>query len=83
MNKALVFAGIAVVVISKVIVLKSILIDSPAYQRCLSDGSSTVAQAACGTDPFVYFIIGWFVTVGGFILLIFGLRMPTTRSISR
>jgi hypothetical protein len=32
MNKALVFAGIAAVVISKVIVLKSILIDSPVYQ---------------------------------------------------
>ena len=82
MNKALVFAGIAVVVISKVIVLKSILIDLPAYQRCVSDGSN-VAQV-CGIDPFVYFILGWFVTVGGFILLIFGLRMPTTRrSISR
>jgi len=83
MNKALVFAGIAVVVISKVIVLKSILIDSSVYQRCVSDGSSVVTQV-CGTDPFVYFILGWFVTVGGFILLIFGLRMPTTtRSISR
>jgi hypothetical protein len=83
MNKALVFAGIAVVVISKVIVLKSILLDSPAYQRCMSDGPS-VAQA-CGTDPFVYFILGWFVTVGGFILLVFGLKMPATtrRSISR
>ena len=83
MNKALVFAGIVVVVISKVIVLKSILIDSPVYQRCVSDGSS-VAQV-CGTDPFAYFILGWFVTIGGFILLIFGLRMPptTSRSISR
>ncbi len=82
MNKALVFSGIAVVVISKVIVLKTILIDSPVYQRCVSDGSS-MAQV-CGTDPFVYFILGWFVTVGGFILLIFGLRMPPiTRSITR
>ena len=83
MNKALVFAGIAVVVISKVLVLKSILIDSPVYQRCVSDGSSGVAQV-CGIDPFVYFLLGWLVTVGGFILLIFGLRMPTTRrTISR
>jgi hypothetical protein len=82
MNRALVFAGIAVVVISKVIVLKSILVDSPVYQRCISDGPS-VAEA-CGTDPFVYFILGWFVTVGGFILLVFGLKMPATRrSISR
>jgi len=82
MSKALVFAGIAVIVISKAFVLKSILIDSPVYQRCVPDGSS-VSQL-CGTDPFVYFILGWFVTGGGFILLIFGLRMPTTRrSISR
>jgi hypothetical protein len=82
MNKALVFAGIAVVAISKVIVLKSILVDSPVYQRCISDAPS-VAQA-CGTDPFVYFILGWFVTVGGFILLVFGIKMPATRrSISR
>lgn len=83
MNKALVFAGIAVVVISKVTILKSILIDSPAYQRCVSDGPASLAQA-CGTDPFAYFILGWFVTVGGFVLLVFGLKMPSTsRSISR
>jgi hypothetical protein len=85
MNKAFVFAGIAVVAISKIIVLKSILIDSPVYQRCISDESTSVAQAVCGgTDPFVYFFLGWFVTVGGFILLVFGLKMPATRrSISR
>ena len=82
MNKALLLAGIAIVVTSKVIVLKSILVDSPAYQRCISDGPS-VAQA-CGTDPFSYFIFGWFVTVAGFILVVFGLKMPASRrSISR
>jgi hypothetical protein len=66
-------------------VLKSILVDSPLYQRCVSDESASVAQAVYGgTDPFVYFIIGWFVTVGGFILLVFGLKMPATRrNISR
>ena len=84
MNKALVLAGIAVVAISRIIVLMSTLFDSPAYQRCMSDESRSVAQACVGTDPFVYFIIGWFVTVGGFILLVFGLKMPATRrSISR
>jgi hypothetical protein len=82
MNKALVFAGIAVVAISKVIVLKSILVDSSAYQRCMSNGYASLAQS-CGTDPFVYFILGWFVTVGGFTLLVFGLKMPAARSISR
>jgi hypothetical protein len=83
MNRTLLFVGIAIVVVSKVIILKSILVDSPVYQRCLSDGSSAVAQAACGTDPFVYFILGWFVTVGGFVLVVFGLKMPAARSISR
>lgn len=78
MNRALVIAGIAVVAVSKVIVLKSILIDSPAYQRCMSD-----AGLGCGADPFAFFILGWFVTVGGFVLLVFGLKMPATRSISR
>lgn len=81
MNKLLVLAGIAVVAASKVIILKSILVDSPAYQRCVSDGPAVVQ--ACGTDPFAYFVLGWFVTVGGFVLLVFGLRMPATRSISR
>jgi hypothetical protein len=83
MNKALVFSAIAVVVISKVIVLKSILLDLPAYERCMFHGLSLVHT--CGTDPFVYFILGWLVTAGGFILLIFGLKMPATtrRSISR
>jgi hypothetical protein len=82
MNKAFVFAGIAIVVISKVIVLKSILVDFSAYQRCVSDGPVSLAQS-CGTDPLVYFIFGWFVTAGAFILLVFGLKMPATRSISR
>ena len=82
MNKALVFAGIAVVAISKVIVLKSILVDSSVYQICMSNGHASLAQS-CGTDPFVYFILSWFVTVGGFTLLAFGLKMPATRSISR
>jgi hypothetical protein len=36
MNKALVFAGIAIVAVSKFIILKSILVDSPAYQKCVS-----------------------------------------------
>jgi hypothetical protein len=82
MNKILVFVGIAVAVISKAIVLKSMLVDMPAYQRCISGSPASLAQP-CGTDPFIYFILGWFVTVGGFILLVFGLKMPATTSISR
>ena len=78
MNRALVFAGIAVVAVSKFIILKSIVVDSPPYQKCVS-----AVAGACGTDPFAYFVLGWFVTVGGFVLLVFGLRMPAARSISR
>jgi hypothetical protein len=82
MNKTLVIAGIGVAVISKVIVLKSILIDAPVYQRCMSEGPN-VAHA-CGIDPFIYFIFGWFITVAGFILIVFGLRLPgAARRISR
>ena len=82
MNKILVFVGIAVAVISKAIVLKSILVDMPAYQRCISGSPASLGQS-CGNDPFVYFILGWVVTIGGFILLVFGLKMPATTSISR
>jgi uncharacterized membrane protein len=82
MNKLLVFLGIAIVIVSKVIVLKSILIDSPAYMRCVSDTPTGLVQS-CGSDPFSFFIAGWFITIAGFILLIFGLRLPATKSISR
>ena len=82
MKNTLVIAGIGIAVMSKVIVLKSILIDVPIYQRCVSEGP-TVANA-CGMDPFIYFIIGWFVTVAGLILIVFGLRLPgAARRISR
>jgi hypothetical protein len=77
MNKVLVFAGIAIVAVSKFIILKSILVDSPAYQKCVS-----AVAGACGTAPFAYFVFGWFVTIGGFVILVFGLRMPAA-SISR
>jgi hypothetical protein len=78
MNKAFIIAGIAIAVVSKVVILKSILIDLPAYEQCISVPSST-----CGTDPFTYFAIGWIVAIGGFVLIIFGLRMPAVRRISR
>lgn len=78
MNKALIIAGITVAVISKVIILKSILIDMPAYEQCIN-----VPDSACGTDPFTYFVIGWIVAIGGFIMIVLGLRMPAVRRISR
>jgi hypothetical protein len=29
---------------------------------------------SCGIVPLVYFILGWFITVGGFVFLLFGLK---------
>jgi hypothetical protein len=87
MNKAPIIAGIIVAAISKVIILKSVLIDAPAYEECISrhgfNLGASVPIWTCGPDPFIYFLIGWFITVGGFILIVFGLRMPATRSIPR
>lgn len=82
MNRIFVLTGIAVIAISKGIVLKSILVDSSVYQRCVSDAASSLTYS-CGTDPFTYFILGWFGTVGGFVLLILGLKMPSKTTISR
>jgi len=73
MNKVLIIAGIAIVAIAKATILKSILVDQPGYERCLS-GSVNPGAAACGTDPLVYFMIGWIVTAVGAIVLIYGLR---------
>lgn len=60
-------------VIAKATILKSILVDQPAYERCLS-GSVNPGAAACGTDPLVYFMIGGIITAGGAIVLIYGLK---------
>ena len=75
MNKALVVIGIAVVALSKAILLKSVLVDAPAYARCLNEAPAQM----CGTDPFVYFIVAWSVTAAGAILLIFGLKASEVR----
>jgi NADH:ubiquinone oxidoreductase subunit 5 (subunit L)/multisubunit Na+/H+ antiporter MnhA subunit len=77
LNKILVIAGIAIVAISKVTIIKSILVDQPAYERCLS-GSLALK---CGTDPLTYFMIGWIITAVGAIVVIYGLR--ASQKISR
>ncbi len=79
MNKQFIIAGIVVSAISKVIVLKSILVDMPAYEECIS----RPAFDACGIDPLIYFMIGWAVTAGGFVLIILGFKMPAVRKIPR
>jgi hypothetical protein len=83
MNKILVMAVIVIVVASKAIVLKSILIDASKYERCVNglpfDNSDSTQ--VCGIDPFAYFIIGWFVTVAGFIVLIYVLKTNSIKKI--
>jgi hypothetical protein len=74
----MIIAGIAIVAVAKVTIIKSILIDQPAYEQCLS--SSLVL--GCGTDPLIYFMIGWIITAVGAIVLIYGLRASRT-TISR
>jgi len=73
LNKTLVIAGIAIVAVSKAIIIKSILVDQPAYERCLSS-SPNPSIALCGTDPLIYFMISWMITEAGAMVLIYGLR---------
>jgi len=61
------------VAVAKATILKSILVDQPAYERCLS-GLMNPGSAPCGTDPIVYFMVGWIITAAGAIVLIYGLR---------
>ena len=77
MNKIIIIAGIVIVSIAKITVIKSILIDQPGYEWCLS-GPLALAS---GTDPLNYFMIGWIITAVGAIVLIYGLR--TSQRISR
>jgi hypothetical protein len=66
MNKALVFAAIAVVAISKVFVLKSVLVDLSAYQRCVSDGSVSLAKSC---DRPICLFHSWLVGYSGWLYL--------------
>lgn len=87
MNKTFIIAGIVVSAISKVIILKSILTDTPAFEQCMSeralDASARVPFGVCGVDPLIYFAIGWLVTVSGFVLIYVGIKMPAIRKIPR
>jgi hypothetical protein len=85
MNKTFIMAGIVVSAISKAIILKSILVDTPAYEECVSRPAFDAGApfGTCGIDPFIYFAIGWLVTVGGFILIVVGFKMPAIRKIPR
>jgi hypothetical protein len=64
----LVIAGIILVAVSKVLILKSLL-DQGAYERCIENNAAMCAQA-----PFPFFIYGWIITAAGAAVLIYGLK---------
>ncbi|MEO9363202.1 MAG: hypothetical protein ABI348_04805 [Nitrososphaera sp.] len=68
MHKALVITGIILVVVSKVLILKSLL-DQGAYETCIENNAALCAQA-----PFPFFIYGWIITAAGAAVLIYGLK---------
>ncbi|WP_415282321.1 hypothetical protein [Candidatus Nitrososphaera sp. FF02] len=78
MNKMFIVIGLAIIGVAKVIILKSTLVDIPAYERCVDSLSSM-----CGVEPLTYVAIGWAAAIGGFVIFILGLKMPTAGRISR
>ncbi|HEX6561382.1 MAG TPA: hypothetical protein VF016_05080 [Nitrososphaera sp.] len=68
MHKALVIAGIILVVVSKILILKS-LFEQGAYESCIENNASL-----CASAPFPFFIYGWIITAAGAAVLIYGLK---------
>ena len=78
LNKLFIIIGLAVVAASKIVILKSTLIDIPAYEQCVDSLASM-----CGVEPLTYVAIGWVAAIGGFAVFILGLKMPAAGRISR
>lgn len=77
MNKILVVAGIIIVAVAKVLILKFVLFDLPAYDRCLAYSSSLPAGSSapgCAGVSFIPFIVGWILVAAGAGILIYGLK---------
>ncbi len=68
MHKPLLIAGIILVAVSKVLILKS-LFDQAAYENCIQSNASVCAQA-----PFPFYIYGWIITAVGAAIVIYGLK---------
>ena len=81
LNRIIVIVGIAIVANAKAIMLKFVLIDQPAYERCLSSMSSMPSPSlACGADPFIFFITSWIIVAAGAVILIFGLKVEDRKT---
>jgi hypothetical protein len=68
MHKPLLIAGIILVAVSKVLILKS-LFDQTAYENCIQSNAAVCAQA-----PFPFYIYGWIITAVGAAIVIYGLK---------
>jgi hypothetical protein len=77
MNKILVVAGIIIVAVAKVVILKFVLFDLPAYDRCLAYGSSLLPGSSapgCAEVSIIPFVVGWILVAAGAGVLIYGLK---------
>jgi hypothetical protein len=79
LRRSIVLAGIAIVAIAKILIVKYLFFDQPAYEKCLAGNSppgtiSGQLLVSCGQDPILTLIIGWVVVAVGAVVLIMGLR---------
>jgi hypothetical protein len=75
MHKMLIIVGIILIVISKVVILKS-LFDQGAYESCIERNAALCAQA-----PFPFYIYGWIITAVGAVVLLYGLKYVQLRDL--
>jgi hypothetical protein len=77
-NKKLVIAGIVLLAVAKILILKFVLIDLPSYDKCTIALSSSTTRGlnvpGCTDVSVIPFVAGWVLLAVGAGLLIFGLK---------
>ena len=77
MNKKLVAAGIILIAVAKIIILKYVLFDLPAHDRCIAFTSSLPPGSGgpgCSEVSIIPFVAGWILVAAGAGILIYGLK---------
>ncbi|AIF84997.1 hypothetical protein NTE_02962 [Candidatus Nitrososphaera evergladensis SR1] len=74
----MIIVGIILVVVSKVLILKS-LFDQSAYESCIANNHGNAAL--CASAPFPFFIYGWILTAAGAAVLIYGLKYVSLKDL--
>ena len=77
MHKGLIVIGIILVVISKVLILKS-LFELSTYESCTANNSNVML---CASAPFPFYIYGWIITAAGAAALIYGLKYVSLKDL--